>query len=224
MSLADYQSLTNDLVRDRDQVVVTATFDAAIAAAVAEYSADRPRTVTEDCVSAGGYQLPLPAAWLDGFSTLLLVEYPIGNVPTSTLPIDAIERYRSPTSILLLLPTSLAVADQVRITFTAPHQVDAVTDTTPVEHRRAIAALAAADVCDQLSNYYATESAPTIGADTVDHRSKSQTFASRARAYRSDYRAKLGLPEKRIEHASAVAVIPSTDSLGGRPLFHGRRR
>lgn len=226
MSLADVQQMVDDLVRDRDQVITTTQRDAAISAAVSRYSTDAPAPRVEDVTSvAGGSFLPLPTGWIIGLSTLRGIEYPVGNVPPSYVGLDAVTLYAGPTTLELLLLISLLAGDVVRVSYTGAHVLDNTTDTLPGHHRRAVACLAAADLCGQLSAHYATEGAPTLSADTVDHTGKSERFRSRSRDLASEYTRVVGTPRAEAQKpACAVVDVGSQDSLGGRPLFHPPRR
>lgn len=220
MSLADYQTLVNDFVRDKDAVVSTPQRDTAIQTAVLRYSDDRPRALVVDVVSAGGYRLPLPAGFVMGFSSLSSIEQPIGNVPETLIDLSRTSFYNTPTTTELQLPVSLQAAATARIAFTAQHVVSGIADSVPLNHRNAVACWAAALLCEQLANYYATEGEPSIGADAVNHASKTETFAARARSLRSQYLKDLGVDEKRIKPASAIADLDQYASNGGPRMFH----
>ena len=223
MTLAAYQTLVNDLVRDRDGVISTMQRDQAIADAVARYSADRPRLLVVDVDSAGGRRTDTPEGWFDGFSTLRDAEFPIGDVPATMLLMGNVRMYRGPSSVQIELPFSLTAGESIRYTFTAQHLLDESDDTVPDAHRPPVAALAAAFLCDQLANYYTTESAPTITADTLDHADKSRKFASRAKELRLQYANTLGVNTTRLAPAAAIVDLDRNASDGGGRIFHPRR-
>lgn len=221
MLLADFQQLVDDLVRDKDQVITPVARGAAIEAALARYSADAPRLVVEDVTSAGGSTLDLPAGWAPAWSWLAMVEYPIGRTPPAEINLAGTAIYTAPVGEELRLVLSLAPGDVVRLTYAAPHVLSASVNTIPAAHRRPVAALAASDLCGQLASFYATEGAPTIGADTTDHLTKTERWTRRARDLRSDYTSVVGsAPSARDKPASATVQLPSRDSIGGRRLFH----
>jgi len=145
MSLAAIQQLVDDLVRDSDQVISSTQRDDAIANALARYSVDAPRRVIEDVIVAGDGSLPLPDAWTVGTSRLVSAEYPIGQRPIAFIPPELLDVRATPSGEDILLLVSLPVGDAVRLTYSALHVLDAGTDTVPVTHRRALAALAASD-------------------------------------------------------------------------------
>jgi len=219
--LVGFQQLVNDLVRDKDQVISSTARDSAIEAALARYSTDAPRMVVEDVTSAGGSTLALPTGWAPQWSWLAMVEFPIGRTPPAEINLAGTAIYTAPAGEELRLVISLVAGDVVRLTYAAPHILSPLLNTIPAEHRRPVAALAASDLCGQLASYYATEGAPTIGADTVDHLTKTERWTRRARDLRNDYTSVVGsAPSARDKPASATVHLPSRDSLGGRRLFH----
>lgn len=223
MSLADIQTLVDDLVRDRDQVVTSDQRDAAITAALARYSVDRPRQVVVDVVSAGGQRIALPAGFTDD-SSLIGIEYPVGQIPTSELPMGDVSIYAAPTERQLDLPVVTVDGDTLRVTYTAAHLLDADDDTVPAKHRQALASLAASIVCGQLASYYASEGEASIQADTVDYKDKSQRWRLRQKDLASDYVDVVGpAPSDRAQPASVTVPLQRTNALGGPRLFHPTR-
>jgi len=220
VSLAEIQATVDDLVRDKDQVITSVQRDTAIADALQRYSADAPRVIVEDVASAGGQVLPLPLHWIDGQSEIHGIEYPLGSVPPNEILPTAIHVTRTPTGPSLIFVFSPTSGEDVRLTYTGAHVVDVTTNTIPNRHRRALCALAAADLCGQLSADYATEGAPTIGADSADHMGKTERYRNRARDLRAEYTSLIGNVSERTKPASVDVALPRRDALGGRPLFH----
>lgn len=221
MSLEDLPSLVDDLVRDTDQVITATARDTAIAKALQRYSIDAPRRIVEDVTVNAQGNLPLPSAWLEGQSVLEQAEYPVGERPRRFIAAADIEPSVTPSGTTLVLLASIATGQTVRLTYTGLHVVDALTNTVPLRHRQAVAALAAADLCGQLAAYYSNEGAPTIGADTVDHLGKSERWRARARDLNQEYTRVVGpAPSERAKPASVDVAVARTDSLGRRRMFH----
>lgn len=224
MSKAAFQALVDDLVRDKDQVIASASRDEAIAQAVLQYSADRPREVVVDQVAMAGYELALPAGWDPALSQLRAIEYPVDQlVPRYVSTSDVRFRKRPDEDVVLAFPFEFPAAASVRLTYTQPHVVDDTTDTVPEIHRNAVACLAASMLCGQLASYYATEGAPTIGADVSDPATKTDKFRARARDLAAQYAAAVGTSGKRNVSAGVVTHMQGTDSCGRQRLFHGSR-
>lgn len=225
MALADFQTLVDGMVRETAELT-DADRDMAISLAIERYSKDRPRTAVEDLTAPGGLRLPLPGAWEQDFSDLRSLEHPIGNDPLDLL--GDWELYQTPSGFEIRLDGcsggSIEADASVRATFTIKHVLNASTDTVPVGDREAVAAWAAAGLCDQLANRFSGDSDSVIQADSVEHGSKAGEFARRAAALRRRYFNELGIEPKRSEPAGAVVDLNSRPSHPGGRLLKERRR
>lgn len=222
MALADMQALVTSLVRDDEDRIPDEDRDAAIALAVLRYSEDRPRRPVVDIVSDGQALQDLPEGWEPGFSALVSLEHPVGRIPPSLLHSEAFGVYDAPDGQKLAfvhgdLPPA---GDAVRVTFLAGHQLTAELDTTPQRHREVIACYAASLLLDQLSTLMANAGDSTIQADSVDRRTKSQEYASRARAMRQRYLDGLGINAKKNVAAGVQVNLDQYDSRGRDRLTH----
>lgn len=224
MSLADYQQVIRDLIRDKDGVLSQGSIDAAITSAVLRYSTDAPRNLLVDETATAYSTQPLPGGWVQDVSVLISVEYPIDRKPASMLdPADFRIRQMS-NGLRLELDVTVTEGDIYRIGYTAEHAVDATTDTVPVKHRYAVQCLAAANLCGQLASYFATEGAPLVGADVSDHIGKTERFRARKRDLEAEYVRALGVPEKPVTAAAGVvAQLDNTATQGDDRLFHRKR-
>lgn len=221
MALADFQPLVESLVRDDNGKISATDRDNAIARAVERYSRDKPRDKVEDIDGLGTQLLAVPAGWVDNFSTLKLLEYPLGNVPPTLIGQDDISIYRTPSGVQIQLRVSVAAGtDNVRATYTVKHQLDGANDTIPADHREPVACLAASSLCEQLAALYSGQTDTTIQADTVDYKNKSAMFAARARALRKRYTDELGIGEARNVAAGVVVALADRDSRGQARLTH----
>ncbi len=225
MSLTDYQTLVDDLLRDDAGHVQTAERDRAIQAAVAQYGKDRPREVLEDVVANGGTVLPLPTAWVAGRSALVSAEYPVGQLPVSIIDPELMDVVRTPAGSEIRLAAALASGEVVRLTLHLPHTLDAGSDTLPEADREPVASLAAGILLDQLARLHAQDGDSTIQADSVDRRTKADVYRSLAKAARARYHEALGLDPDKRPAASAVVNLNLADSRGRDRLTHpGRLR
>lgn len=223
MTLTDYQTLTDNLVRDDAGKLTPTERDRAIAAAVIRYSKDRPRTKVEDIAAPGGNYLPLPVGWDEGFSNLDSLEYPLGKMPPEHLESGSWGMYNAPGGWQVMVLQTLPAGAAVRSTYTIRHVLDANTDTLPETDREAVASYAAALLLDQLASLYSGDSDSTISADSVQHQSKASEFAARARVLRKRYFDDLGIDTKRNAAAGAVVNLDLASSLGRDRLTHPRR-
>lgn len=180
---ADIKSIAVSLVRDEADRLTAGDFAIALDLAVAHYGADKPRQAVDDVTSQGGDTLPLPAGWQTD-SELLTAEYPIDARPTQYLPCSI---YTAPAGAVLRLGEPISAGAQVRLRFSVAHELTTMADTIPFKHREAVACWAAAHLLEQLSAAAINDGDPTIRADSTDRRTKSQEYASRARALKMRY-------------------------------------
>lgn len=227
MSLLDYQTLVDSLVRDDTGKITPSDRDEAIQRAVERYSKDRPRTHVEEIVAADGHFQVLPPNWEADFSSLQSIEHPVGEYPPSYLDIGSYGMYHAPGANVLQIAVraGFSAGDTVRIGFTIRHVVDASSDSTPSQDREAIACWAGAVLLDQLASLFSGDSDSTIQADVVDHGSRAGEFARRAKALRTRYYDELGIDPKRNVAHGVVVDLDWRDSRGRDRLTHpGRYR
>lgn len=215
MALID--SVVSKVKDDSGRLTVTDDYQPAITAALERYSVHRPREVVVDVTGTGGHDVTLPASWVDEFSTLRSVEYPVDEVPAEFLTVDEWTVYNSPAGkVLRLVGDTPAETDSLRLTITVP-RAEAQIKTGDTD---AVASLAASFCLDTLANLFASANDPTIMADVVNYRTKSVEYASRAKALRRLYRDHVGIDEDGGAPASMTVVPPPAGGIG---LTHWRR-
>lgn len=223
VNLPDLRDLIDDLVRNPAHQVTPAQRERAIELALVRYSADRPREVVEDVVTADGATVPLPAGWVAGESLLRIVECPVVTPPVP-LEADAWAMWRTPTGEVIGLLQAATPGATARLHYTAPHVVDATSSTIPSPHREAVACYAASLLAEQIATAHASAQDSTIAADRVDQAHPAREWAARAKAYRNRYFATLG-----IEISAQGVEQPRIDAAGvvvdlNLPTSHGRGR
>jgi hypothetical protein len=224
MPLADYQTLTDKLVRDDTGKIAVPDRDEAIARAVARYSKDRPQIKAEDVAASAGQLLNLPAGWQVDFSAVRFIEYPIGNVPPTLLAQDSLGIYLTPTGEKIMLRDAITAGLLVRVNYTIRHIVSsAPADTIRADDREAVCAWSASLLLDQLAALFSGASDSTIQADNVDHNSKSREYAARAKSLRARYFDEMGIDPKRNLAAGVVVDLDQPDSQGRDRLLHPAR-
>lgn len=201
----------------------------AIGKAIKRYSKDRELQVAEDEVGNGGYDyaLTLLASWVEGFSAINKIEYPIINDlydNSNILTDDAWMIYRKPTGkVIRLLEDQPAATETLRITYTTLHLCDDTQCTIPTADEEAVQMLAASVFCNMLATYYAQNQDSVIKADSVDHKSKSSDYAARAKIYRQEYFDHLGVKEGEVVPASESRAVQPRPSWRSDQLTHPRK-
>ena len=197
--------------------------------AVRRYSRIAPRQLVEDKPGNGTSDLAITllSTWTDGLSVIQQVEYPL--VTTDPTP-RILERedwmeYVSPAGrVLRLLKALPSASETVRITYTTLHQADDQGFTIPIDDFDCVANWAASLCCRALANRYAQLSAPTLSADVVDHRSKSDQYAKRAKELFADVQAHLGIQKDETGAGNVIVDWPADYSFGYGWMTHERRK
>lgn len=190
---------------DSGKLADPADLSAAVLEALNRYSKDRPLEAVADVAGSGGYNCSLPADWVEGFSTALQVEYPVDCVPAVIIDRSAWSIYAGPSGKSLRILIATPAADEfVRITYTLPH----TESTVPAVDLEAIANLAASICLRQLAAAFGQTSDPTIQADSVNYRSKSDEFRRLADSFEALYKSHLGIKGNDTVAAGLVTAAP----------------
>ena len=168
----------------------------------------------------GTHDYSFPTGWIDEFSAIKSIEYPPGDVPATVLDDDDYEIYQSPTAkIIRLKSISPPASESFRLNFTILRTVT----TVPSSDIDAFCALAASLCLTEIANAYIHNTDSTIAADSVDHRSKADQAASRAKALMQIYKEHMGIKEDdTTPAAAATADLDVNYPGGGDRLTHPR--
>jgi hypothetical protein len=190
---------------------------------VRQYSDDKPRELVRDVTwAAAGYTGPVDGL-MTAASRILAAEYPIGQVPRALIMLAL--AVVPPATLVLQADTTLPAAAVVRVTFTAGHVVDGSDDTVPLAHRDAVAAYAAHMLCRELAAYFSGERESSIGADGSNTESRARNYALRAKDYRTQYFAVLGLVDPAGAGGGAgSSAAAAMQSAGATVSWPGRDR
>ncbi|WP_298434571.1 hypothetical protein [Geobacter sp.] len=218
MDSAAFTALITAKIRDASGELKESDLLAALTEALKCYSKHRPLPLCADIPGQDGADIPRPDDWAEGISTIELIEYPIGKVPESLIDSRDWRFYRAPSGIFIRFATiTPASTEQVRVLYGGLH----TEATLPVADEEAVANLAAAVCLRQMAARYGQTSDPTIGADVVNYRSKTDEFRRLAQAYEEAANAHLGIGTK-TDTAPASVTAPRPDSKRVR-LTHWRR-
>jgi len=201
---------------------------AAINIAVYEHSKHRPRIVIEDESGAAAfdYAVTALAAWVDGFSVIKSIEYPVDDTDeeADVLQDDQWTLYKKPAGdFIRFLEDKPAATESFRVTYTAPHSCTDSACTVKAADEFAVQMLAAAHFCDMLATFYAQTQDSNIQADSVDHKSKGSEYASRAKTWRKKYFDHLGIAEGKTPAASVTLDGDLKGSWAGEKITHPKK-
>lgn len=169
----------------RDGVGVLASpgdYDAVLEEAVKRYGRARPRRWVDDVAGDGGFDYALPA----GAAGVGQVEYPAGQREPEM--VDALDwtLYEAPAGpVLRFRIATPAAGETIRLTLTGEHSIAEGSTSVPAADHDVLVLIASSLACEQLSSHYTNQGDSTIGADSVDHKSKATEYAMRAKRFMS---------------------------------------
>jgi hypothetical protein len=193
-----------------------------IYSAIKLFSKHKPNTSVVDVTGDGTQDYALPSGWVDEFSFIKSIEYPVGNVPADLLDEEEYAIYQTTSAKKVRLLTIAPPATETfRVTFTIPR----TELTIPDNDVDALANLAASLCLEELANAYTQTSDSTIGADSVNWRSKGYEFGQRAKRLYQLYKEHMGIKEGDLTPpASAVIDLELNYPGGADRLTHPRWR
>ncbi|MBV6425158.1 MAG: hypothetical protein NAOJABEB_02972 [Steroidobacteraceae bacterium] len=230
-TLASIKTKVASVLQDTPALLGTGSagdVELAIREALEVYDDDVPRTIVADVAGDGtAYDFSLPTGFVDGYSRIVSVEYPIGDRPATLLPSDEYGLYRTTSATKVRLATVTPDSgESFRITYTGRHTLtdldSAAATTIYAYHTEAFVNLAAAKCLMRLANRFVHEQESTLNLDAVDRNSKTDIARRMADKLIAAYREVVGVT--RGESPSSARV--NWDArLGGvlSPLTHRTR-
>src|SRR5579884_217934 len=229
-NFTDFQNGVATRIQDAAAILAQADRDALITQAVQQrYSKDRPRVLVTDVAGNGSNLLALPTdseqagtpvgVFEDGFSQVRAIEFPIGELPPTYIEDPDWMMYRAPAGLKILLLLMIAQqSDTLRLTWTCRHSAGGpssanpvISTTVPDADFEAVCDLAAALCFEALAAFYAQTRDPSIGADAVNYRTKSQEYLSLAKPLRKRYDDHVGV----VDGDSGTSASGAAIAIGG---------
>ena len=190
MSFADLDSLVRGNVKDDSGRLTETDYANGISAAIKRYSKARPVELCTDLPGSGSTDLALPGDWQPAFSTIISVEYPLGEVPECLLTLGNYRLYRTPAGqVLRLVDLFPALTESVRVVYTLAHD----DSTIPDSDLDTVANLASAYCLLRLAAVYGNATDSTIQADSVQRQSKIDEYRRLADKFEGLFSQALGL-------------------------------
>lgn len=206
---------------------------AAIAAALAGYSVDKPRETSVLVPGTGAFDYAIASltGWSDRFSRILALAQPYVATQQEQAWLDEgadFQVVRLSTGLFLRFTSTVpGTTESFQVTFTVPY---ASVTTLPDGDVEGVADLAAAEAFMLLSSFYSTQHTETssIATDVFNRQSKASECRSLAKLYREAYRTKCGLGAGDAGPRAAATYghidQAQSDPMESRRMFHGRRR
>jgi len=165
--------------------------DQAIDSAIDRYSSARPKVQVTAMVanSTGIYELP--AAWVNNFSSLREVEYPIEQNPTEYIDPDYTVIEKSPSGYRLkIVYYNPVTGETFWLKYSVPYSFDTSGNAEiPSQDIEGISFLATSFACEKLATYFAEKVSSSLpNADVVDFGNQVEEYSKRASRWLNKYR------------------------------------
>ena len=225
------------IIQDRQNWVTSDVPRFVLQTILQRYSKDAPLVVVSDVAGNGTNLVPLPVVAVSegqpaspvvfdpDLSAVLNIEYPIGQIPEQDFDGRDWSVYQSPTGFQLqVLYCRPQIGELMRVTWTAPHAPDG--STVRARDFYAVCDYAASLALQAMAGRATQVGDNTMGADTVNYRTKAQEYLTLAAQKRKLYFAHFGISETSTETengpAFAMGDMKNIMGSGIDRLIHGR--
>lgn len=185
----------------------SADIDGCIQDAIMEYSKIHAQEKSIDFSGDGtAYSFSMPSDWMDGFSVIKQVEYPLGEQSPEIIKPYRFRAYKGTAGNVTFrlvedIPSSTGT---VRVTYLLPHTGSSSSFTIPDSDVAAVAALAASKVARQLAAQNARTQSNTMDADVVNYLSKVANWTTLADKLEDRYKSLMSVPKNTDVDASTM--------------------
>jgi len=224
MPEADFIARVKLLLPTAEGELASGALEKCLQDALERYSRLCPQVAVVERIGDGKtYDFTLPADWVEGFSRIVDIEYPAGEQIPQYLDPRAYGIYHDPTAgKVLRFYTFVPDANKkFRLRYLKPHQVNATTDTTAPEDFEAICFLTAAIVCLNLAGKYAGFYEPTLEADLIRYRTRSDDYRRLAQEFEALFQLHFRMKRGEVAPAStsSLDITPIETALELRPVL-----
>ena len=228
-TLADYRVLLGQLLQDNAGKATAGPRDAAINAAVDFHSRVRPHYKRRSITGNGSATIGTPTGWLNEWSQITQIEYPVGKIPPTYLEEDDWLFKESPTAStryqIVFLNAQPGTGETFNLKWTVPHTLaaTAASTTIPTAHFRPIGMLAASFALEQLAAFYTQSGDSTIAVDSMNPQTKEQGYDRLAGRWRKRYQEYFGLSDNQVAPASVWHDVDRLTSWNSDFFIHRRK-
>lgn len=189
--ISTFRTKLDQLIKDIPSQFTNTEKDAFITEAVRQYSRDKPRERVANLTGDGSKQtFSTPADWVDDFSVLESIEFPVDEVPRQFLDLqDDSETFKNASGVEVVSLTTVVLANSelARIRYRTTHVVDGSSSSIPDNDFDAVVNLAGHHFATAIALFLAEAKDSSLGADVVDHASRAAVFQSLADALLTKY-------------------------------------
>ena len=195
-------------------------YDRHILGALDIFSKDYPYILLVSVTGDGTQIYAVPTGWINEFSTIISVEYPVSSVPPEYLMNDRYEiiNTASGTWKVLLKDVAPTSSQSFNIRFTAQRDATII----PAGYIEAFCWLSSALACTELATTYVNTTDSSITADASNPFEAAVGYADRAAVFMSMYKNYLGIGDGKSVPSLYVSQKTTSYPYGISRLTHPR--
>jgi hypothetical protein len=175
MTLTDYINKIKKTIKDNSSYLSNDDILLCIENGLAKLSKDWPLIVDVSCSGNNGSEYNLPAEWVEGFSFIQAMEYPVGNLIPEYLEEEDYEIYQNNNQKMIrFTKTRILSTEQYKIFFAVPYKIASEENNVPTSISKAVIFLASFFACEMLSAKYSNFQSPDINSGMVNFNSQAE--------------------------------------------------
>jgi len=150
--------------------------DSLVSSLESRFSEDYPQVIVLDITGDGSQRYSVPADWVEGFSFINELEFPVGDIPKTIIDKRrySVDKLPSGQKITLINITPTAAGD-FRITYNIPWSI-ATLESIPRHNNENFVLVAASNLARLLSAAFSSHTDSRFEADTADHAAQAENF------------------------------------------------
>lgn len=168
-------------------------YDRHILSALDIFSKDYPHIILASITGDGTYLYATPTGWINEFSQIISIEFPIGESPPNYLFNDRFETINTATGTwkILLKDDAPSATQTFKVRFTGQRDATII----PVGYIEVFHWLVSALACTELATIYVNTTDSSIAADASNPFEAADGYANRAAVYMQMYKNYMGIGE-----------------------------
>lgn len=184
--------------------------------ALSEYGGYYPYHVDVTVTSTGDSSYALPTNWVNGFSSIISLEYPLAEILIESNPNDyPIPAIRETTDYSIVGKTlhlmfEFPENEELRYTYVLPHDSESI-ESIPSHYKGAVMNLSTSYLLMKLAAIFAQSSDYRLAAEAVDYQNRADDYLEQARWYRQRWEQVLGIGEYSTDPNDNVFDVGETE-------------
>jgi hypothetical protein len=213
------------ILQDDGKIIVDLSTETELKALISSavgifYDKDKPYKKYKSYTGTGTYDYTKPTDWIDGFSQIILIEYPAGEQEPIYLQPEKYMIYNNGTiDKIRFISDSPSASETFILTYIIPHTISSTVCTIYEGDFNAICHLVAGITLLTISNKFTESSEPTISSSAVAWRDRTERCRKAAEEQIKLY-AKAMAQDEEVKCALVIREYDSGYPWGGEYLTH----